>query len=213
MKKLITLTMVLWLTLFTASASVADKDQVRSNYQDFKAALNSGNGQRACRYVTQNVFDFYDEARESALYDQPNEIEKETPIEVLAIFQLRYLSSKKELKGMSDGKYIFAWGVDNGLVNKEVINTFSLDKIQIEGNTAVASILKNDVPVAGIEFNFVNKDDIWKFDLLKLFSTPNAALENARKKAKKSKIELAMYIMAETYGEPIPPAILNGPLK
>ena len=147
------------------------------------------------------------------LYSENVDFEQVSQVKVLLIFQLRYLLSKKELKTLGTGKNVFEWAVDSGLIKKDIVNSFTLNKIQLEGDQAMATLLKNGSPVSDAVFMFQKEDGAWKFDMFKLISVPETGLDKVRQQAGKRKAELAIYIMEKTYNKKIPIEILNGTLN
>lgn len=215
MKKLMVIEIILFLAFLVtgASADAVGESAIRRSYEDFKAALISGDGLKSSQFVCQDLFDYYDEARQLAQNGGAVGLEDEPQIKILVVLQMRYLLSGLKLSRFTNGRDVFIWGVSGGLIRKDVVKQFEINKIQISGDQAFASIVKNGVPVKDLGFNFNKEDGRWKIDLMKLFSVPNTTLERIRKQAGVSKIELALHIMEETYGKPIPSAVLEGSLN
>lgn len=204
---------MLIVVLCSTGVALAGEAEVRASYGEFISALFSGDDQKASNYVCDNLFDYYEEARRLALYGDTDTIEQEPQVKILVVFQLRYLLSRQNLKNMTSGRDVYEWGVASGLVRKDVMKQFALNKIQINGDWAFASIHKNSTPVKEFGFNFKNENGVWKIDMVKLLDQSTMALDKLRQKTGKSKIELALFLLEETYGKQIPSEILEGTLN
>lgn len=196
--------------LCSTGVCLAGEAEVRASYGEFISALFSGDVQKASYYVCDNLFDYYEEARRLALYGDTDTIEQESQVKILVVFQLRYLLSRQDLKNMTSGRDVYEWGVASGLVKKDVMKQFALNKIQINGDRAFASILKNGTPVKEFGFNFKNENGVWKIDMVKLLDQSTMALDKFRQNTGKSKVELALYLLERTYGKQVPSDILEG---
>ena len=112
-----------------------------------------------------------------------------------------------------DGTAVFSWGVEEGLVKKQTLESIELDKVQVEGNKAFSTLLNKGQPVTDLVFDFELNDGVWKLDFERILRSSDRALSGLRKKTGKTKIELALYLIERTYKKGVPPQILNGPLK
>jgi hypothetical protein len=186
--------------------------QVRNTYTRIVDALLNRDGRTASNLVTQETLDFYEQCRQAALDSSSIDFEQISQIEVVLIFQLRYLSSRDELSKMT-GKDVFQWGVERGLVGEKGMKGVSLDRVQIDGDVAFATVFKDRKPVPGLAFRFAREYGAWVFDMLYISKAVEPVFAEVRKQAHKSKIELAIFLMERTYKKQIPFEILNGPLK
>jgi hypothetical protein len=62
-------------------------------------------------------------------------------------------------------------------------------------------------------FTFRNEEGRWKLDMTEITRLGGEQLDEVRKSAGKTKVEMAVFLLERTYGEPIPPSILDGPLQ
>jgi hypothetical protein len=187
-------------------------DAIRQTYAQFAKALASFDVDMAANLVSERTFDMYSRWSALALDSSSVDFEKMSQIEVLGVFQLRYLLSRQELESMT-GNDIFRWGVREGLVDNDAVKRIELDKIQIDGDEALATLISNQQPVPGIAYRFVNESSRWRLDLFHLMAAAEPVFDQVRRDAGKSKTELAVFLLEQTYNETIPIEILTGPLK
>jgi hypothetical protein len=188
------------------------RQTVKEEYGKLKAAMLNAQGSEAAGYVTDETIGLYEHSRKIALDSRDIDFDSISTFEVLLVFQLRFMLDKNSLQKM-DGRSIFAWGVKNGLIKKDVLKSFEVNKVVYEGKLATATILKHGKPVDDAIFHLSFEEGVWKFDMLPMAEEVDRALDALRKQADKSKIETALILLERTHKTKIPPAILNGPLK
>ena len=212
MKKNLFVTVSFLFVLFFACSSTNGEKYVRKSYADFQEALKSKNGSEAAQLVAKNIFSFYDDVKKLALKSENVDLEKKSPNKVFMVIQYRYLLTQKELEQMN-GRDLLVWNVNRGMVLRNMIGSISLGKIQIKNDKAFAQILLNDKPVDETTFDFWKEDGIWKFDLAKTLTMPGKKMDQAIAHAGKTKVGLALEMLAALYHTKIPEEILNGPLR
>jgi hypothetical protein len=187
-------------------------NDIRNAYAQLVRAVEGGDGKTATSLASKSTLDYYERCRRLAIDSKGVDFADLKQLDVILIFQLRYLLSRERLSGMN-GSEVFAWGVESGLVKKEVFKAISLDRVHVDGNIAFASLRKNGQPVKVERFRFAKENGQWKFDFAFLMPAFEKVFDDVRATANKSKTELAVYLLEKTYKQPIPFAILDGPLK
>lgn len=196
----------------TTSAFGEEQNAVKQNFMQLKHALESGSGALSSELVTAETLTMYEKCRAYALDSSTADFEELLQIEVLLIFQIRYLFEKSRLEIMN-GQDIFIWGVENGLIRKDTLNQLEINTVQIEGRKAFATLLKNNQPVNDTMFIFYLQAGKWKLDFANILSQTETFFENLRNETQRTKIEIAVYLLEKTYEAKIPASILNGPLQ
>jgi hypothetical protein len=194
------------------SPSPSATSTVQESFASLKTALREGDGKAAVSRVTPATLEFYERCRQLALDSSGTDFESISQFEVILTFQLRWLLDKASLESM-DGEGVFVWGVEGGMVKKEMLEAIDLDKVQLEGNKAMATLRNQGQRVTDLVLDFELHDRIWKLDFEGVLSSANRAFDQIRENSGKTKIELAIYLIETTYEEEVPPQILNGPLK
>jgi hypothetical protein len=184
----------------------------KAAFDEFATALRSKDDQRAADFVSARTLDRYDRCRLVAIDSTGRNFDDFTQLEVMLILQFRYRVAKNELQSMN-GRELFCWAIRNNLANTESVNGITIDTVQIDGETAFATLSKDGTPAKGEFFRFVREERGWKFDLSHVFDAVEPRLAPIRQQASKSRIELAVFLMEKKYGQPIPPEILKGPLR
>ncbi len=185
---------------------------VQQSFAVLKTALRDGDGAGAAARVTPQTLELYERCRKLALDSTGTDFESLSQLEVLLTFQLRWLLPQARLETM-DGAKVFEWGVEEGLVKKDTLAAIELDKVQPEGGKAMATLRNNGQPVTDLVFDFELHGNVWKLDFKRILHSSDSAFAALREQAGKTKIELAVYLLEQTYKTEVPPQILNGPLK
>jgi hypothetical protein len=196
------------------SQPAADSPEVavRESFRGLKSAFRNGLGQEASKHVTTGTLDMYERCRKLALDSSGTNLESLPQIEVLLVLQLRWLLSKAELEKM-DGAGVFAWGVERGLAKKETLESMELDKIQVTGRWATASVRSQDQPVSGQSLAFELQDGVWGLDFVQVLALTEPLFARLRAESRKNKADQAAAILQTSYKMDIPPGIFTGPLK
>jgi hypothetical protein len=185
---------------------------VRESFAELKSAFCVGDGETAAAQVTPAALALYESCRSLALDSSDTDFEQLTQVEVLLIFQLRWLLSRAVLESM-DGTSVFVWGIEEGLFDRDTLSPFELDRVQCEGAIAIATLLDQGEPVTDAVFYFELHDGVWKLDFRRLLDASESAFAAIRQQTGTTRMELAIYFMEREYGQRIPPQILNGPLR
>jgi hypothetical protein len=185
---------------------------IEDDYAALGKALRARDGDAAAALVTAGTLAEYETCRKLALDSEGADFADMNQLSVALVFQLRYLLERERLVQMT-GRDVFAWGVKDGMVKLEVLDSVAIDKVQRDGRTAYATMAKDGQVAADVLFTFRNEEGRWKLDLSEIMNKVGKQLDAARERAGKTKVEMAVSLLEHTYGESIPPAILNGPLK
>jgi hypothetical protein len=197
-----------------ASLSMSDecREDVRRDFAALQQALLDQDAPAASRLVTASTLEFYEVVRRLALDSSSVDLEDVDQLMVLFIFQTRYLLSRVELEGMT-GSQLFEWGVSSGQVDKAMLATFGIYRVQQEGDVAYCTVTQHGQVTPDGLFIFRKEGEHWRLDLQKIMRMANEALDSIRLQAGKTKIEFAVFMLERTHDQKIPPAILDGPLR
>ena len=198
------------LLIFTPSLLFGSEQQeVVAVYKNYLESVKIKDGAVASNCVSKEVVDLYNRCYKYALNSKDLDFESLSQMEVVLIFTIRYFATEQELLAVSDP---FAWGVKKGLVKLNGADQLTIDNVTFSGNKAIATLLKNRVPITDAVFYFSQENGTWKWNMLNLMEATEPIFENLRTKARKSKVELAIYLIERTYSSKVSPQILNGPI-
>jgi hypothetical protein len=185
---------------------------VQEDYATLKRALKDQEGKLAASLVTASTLAEYETCRKLALDSTGTDFANTNQMTVLLTFQLRYLLEKSKLQKMS-GRDVFEWGVSDGLVKKDVIESIEISKVQYDEKTAFATLTQNGKLVSNEIFTFRKEEGYWKLDMNLLMQSVGKQLDAIRKPTGKTKVETALFFIEKTHGKGIPTSIMEGPVK
>lgn len=194
------------------SPSSQTMSTVEQDYAALKRALRDGDGKTAASLVTARTLQEYEKCRTLALDSSGTDFGELNQLTVMMVFQLRYLLAKAQLQEMS-GREVFEWGVSGGMVKKDTLEAIQIHKVQYDDMAAFATVTQHGKVASDAMFNFRKEDGRWKLDMMEIARLGGNQLDEIRRLAGKTKVEMAVYLLERTYGEQIPPYILDGPLK
>jgi hypothetical protein len=187
-------------------------EDVRESFDALRAALDDQDGEAALALVTPGSLVMYERARKLALDTGDTDLESLPQLDVLLVFQLRWLLPAERLEQM-DGADLFKWGVEEGMVKKESIAAIEINEVERDGDTAIATLKSNGQPVGDMVFHFELHDGVWQLDFNKIVQATEEPLKALREQTGKTKTELAIFFVEQTYQTKMPPEILTGPVK
>ena len=197
---------------FNNAGITKTEHSIKDDFATLKTALMNSNPEVAADMVTEGTHEMYEKARKLALDSSGVDFESIDQVEVVLVFQLRFMIEKSRLMNMT-GRDIFEYGVAEGLVKKDVLESMEINQVQYDGDNAFATITNNGQAENDILFKFHREDGNWKLDMVELIKLGNRAFDAIRESRGMSKTEMAIFLLENTYNEPIPPSILNGPIK
>lgn len=115
------------------------------------------------------------------------EIEALTILDKMTVLIMRNKMPKEELLTM-DGKKMFIYAVNNGMVGKGSVSNNSIGKVAVNGNFASGQFISKGRETE-IYFHFYKEDGAWKVDLTSLFPISILALDKVIADSGKSENE------------------------
>ena len=113
---------------------------VRTCFDDYKAAILSGNGKEAVRHISEKTLDYYAEIQTLALHGEASKVRALELMDRLMIISLRTRIPIQQLKSMSP-RDLFVYAVENGWVGKESIQRLGLGTVLVKDLSAKGTYL------------------------------------------------------------------------
>ena len=198
----------------TAPSRQAEADQqIREALQKIAAAVRQRDGVAATRVTSARTLNVYEECRSAALGASETELEALPQFHVLNVFQLRNRLGRSRLSKMS-GRDVFAWIVEQGIIKPETLRGLEIESIELRDDLALATVRKDGKLADDGKFEFLREQGEWKINLsgASMLDAMERPLAAVRKKANKSKVELAAFLLEKQSGKRVPREILKGPL-
>jgi len=150
--------------IFSTGARASEEQKLAAAFEAYRSAALERRGEDAADQVTKGTIAYYQSSRDDALTLSRAALEQRSVIDQVLILSLRHYLSAAELRAM-DGRGLFVWAVDEGLVGEEGLRKIRLTGYSIRGRegTGVVTINGQRTPFS---FRFEREDGKWRLDLL-----------------------------------------------
>ena len=155
-----------WLLLSLAFLSGCGKDEtaaVQKSWDDFFAAAQAKDSQKAVGLISQSTIDYYERIRKAALEADEPEVRAMKAGDKVMVLQLRIRMAPAYLRTLT-GAQVFMVSVQEGWDAKQRATTPEMSNIKVDGDRATGTMVVNgkDAP---FDYVFLKEDGIWKHDL------------------------------------------------
>lgn len=197
-------------TVATSTVLDADADAaVRSNFEQYRAALLAADGAAVPALVSPATIDYYSELARLAAYGGPTEIAARPIADRLTIARLRVIRTHDELVAL-DGPGLLRLGVDEGLIDSASVRDIQLGDIRVDGERAAAQLVIAGEP-SPVDFEFVQAGPEWKFDLAPTLVMASDVFGSQAAESGLGEDEFIFQIVELATGTPVDSTIFDAP--
>jgi len=190
-----------------------DSAGARKAWEDYFAAANAKDGQKAVVLVTRGSHDYYEKMRVSALEADEPQVKSMPLMDQIMVLTLRHNLEASYLRGVT-GAQLYSLGVSEGWLAMDEAKGMQVHSVNVKGDTASITVEQNGKRIAST-FQFVKEDGAWKLDVVDLLTKvgPVASAEFSRSAAMMnlSVDEFLLATLEEAYGKPVSPDIWKKP--
>ena len=183
--------------VFPGAADASEEERLSATFDAYRVAVLNGRGSAAADLVTGETIAYYQSSRDDALTLSRAELETRPIIDQIQILSLRQYLDAAELQGM-DGRGLFIWAVDEGLVGEEGVRRIELTDFSIRDNDATGLVSAGGKR-STFRFRFAREDGEWRLDLLSVMAPVSSVMEAQAKKFGGRKIFIE-YLIAQGFG-------------
>ncbi len=173
MKRIITLALLSLLSI--KSYSQSDKELVLKSFENYKEAILTDKGKLASDFVDSRTIRYYSDILEKVRTADSLEVDSMGIIDKLTVLSMRHRTPKSDLLSF-DGKDLFVYAIDNGMVGKNSVVNAELGDVTTNGDFSKAEFVVNGEKTPFF-FHFYREDNIWKIDITHLFSLGTLSLK------------------------------------
>lgn len=166
MKRIITLSLLIFLSINSYSQS--DKELVLKSFENYKNAILTDKGKLASDFVDSRTINYYSTILDKVKTSDSLEVNSMGIIDKLTVLSMRHRTPKNDLLKF-DGKDLFIYAIDNGMVGKNSVVNAELGDVITNGDFSKAEFVVNGQKTPFF-FHFYREDKVWKMDLTHLFS-------------------------------------------
>ena len=166
MKRIITLIFLIFLAI--KSHSQSDKELVLKSFENYKNAILTDKGKLAADFVDSRTMNYYSTILDKVKTADSLELDSMGIIDKLTVLTMRHRVEKKDLLNFN-GKDLFVYAIDNGMVGKNSVVNAELGDIVTNGDFSKAEFVVNGQQTPFF-FHFYREDKVWRIDITHLFS-------------------------------------------
>lgn len=182
---------------------------VRATFESYGQALLDRNGSAAAALVTTDTIEYYGTLATLASTGGPEEIGARSLTDRLSIALLRVRRTPAELAQM-DGRRLFEYAVEAGLVDESSVANNQLGSIRVDGERALAQVVVGSTP-SPFNYEFVREGDRWLFDIVSLIHATDPVLRQAARQAGRPEDELIFQLVESSTGQRVDASIFARP--
>lgn len=145
---------------------------VRSDFEQFRAALLRRDGATASSLVTEATITTYERYRVAALTANRTELQRFSLIQQLTVLRARHEIDPVTLEKMN-GKTLLAHAVDMSWTSQSTVAATRVDRVSVAGPVAAVDAVIRDR--TRVTFNLQQEEGRWKIDLVGLIAAGNLA--------------------------------------
>ncbi|MDO5969562.1 hypothetical protein Q4Q35_07070 [Flavivirga aquimarina] len=166
MKRIIILSLLIFLSI--KSYSQSDKELVLKSFESYKNSILTDKGKVAADFVDSRTLNYYSNILDKVKTADSMEVNSMGIIDKLTVLSMRHRTPKSELLNFN-GKDLFIYAIDNGMVGKNSVINAELGEVTVSGDFAKAEFIVNSQKTPFF-FHFYQENKIWKIDITHLFS-------------------------------------------
>jgi hypothetical protein len=168
----------------TPTPTINDEPAVRATFEAYRQALLLRDGKAAAALLSNETVNYYRGIAELAGTGGPDQIKARPLVDRLTIVMLRVLRPPAELAAQ-DGRALFQYAVEVGLVDSTSIKDNALGRVRITGDLALAQVVVAGQPLP-VDYAFVRSGVDWKLNTVPILPTVSDDMKQAATQAKLS---------------------------
>lgn len=151
----------------TLFAQNQEEKAVRSAFEKYRSDLLNDLGEEAFKDIDSRTIKYYEDLLGWIQNSDSLEIESFSVLDKMTVLIMRNKMPKEDLLAMN-GKKLFVYAVNNGMVGKGSVANNTIGKIAVNGNFASGQFISKGRETE-VYFHFYKEDGAWKVDLTSLF--------------------------------------------
>lgn len=195
----------------TAAPSAKDDEAaVRQVFLGYRKAIDEKSGERAASFAATRTIEYFDAMRRAALSMPAAELRKQPMMDRLMALSMRARFDADVLRKL-DGRGLFALGVDEGMVGKDVLS-LEPGAAVVAGDTARIGLVSRgeEVPPES-GFRFDREQGSWRLDVMSIAPLATPALEQALASVDADPDVAMVKLLEKIAGKPLGAAIWQPP--
>ncbi len=180
-----------------------EEQAVKSAFEKYRADILNDLGEEAFKDVDSRTVKYYGDLLEWIKNSDSLEVEALSVLDKMSVLMIRNKMPKEDLLAM-DGKQLFIYAVNEGMVGKGSVSNNSIGKVAVNGNFASGQFISKGRETE-VYFHFYKEDGTWKIDLTSLFSVSILAFDKLIADSGKSENEFLIPLIEASIAKKMNP--------
>ncbi len=189
---------IAFLTIPAALFAQPDGQAVQKSFDAYKNAILKDKGEEASKYVDSKTIKYYSAMLDHIRNSDSVTVDKLSLLDKIVILRIRQELTKEDVASM-DGKGLFVYAIQKGLVGKNSVKQNEIGKIIFDGDRAKAQLVAAG-KASNIYFDFNKEDGQWKIDLTSIFPIAEQAFRQMVKEADAPDNEYLFFLLEAATG-------------
>ena len=182
-----------------------DVQLVKKSFDQYKSAILNDKGEEASEYVDSRTIRYYSNILDLVKTADSSKVETLSILDKVMVLMIRHVASKEEILEF-DGKSLFVYAIDNGMVGKDGVSGGSIGEVTVNKDFAKGEFVVNGEK-SPVFLHFYKEDGQWKVDLTSLFAASAEAFKAMIDESGQEENETLFYIMELLTGRKPAPEI------
>lgn len=176
-----------------------EEQAVKSAFEKYRSDILNDLGEEAYKDIDSRTVKYYDDLLVWIKKADSLKIETFSILDKMTVLIMRNKMLKEDLLAM-DGKKLFVYAVNNGMVGKGSVSNNSIGKVTVNGNFASGQFISKGKETE-VYFHFYKEEGTWKVDLTSLFPISILALDKVIADSGKSENEFLLPLIEASIGK------------
>lgn len=181
--------MLLLLLPMLACSKGNDEKDIRTAFDQYKAALNKSDAKAAAELVDSNSINYYGNIRRYALDYDSTQLMQLPVTDLVTVLLLKQQLPADSLITM-DGKAVFIRSMEaDGFADKKQMAQYTVSTVKVDNNTGTVAI-KQDSTAIPLPMIFHKENGHWKLDVTQMLKQAQAVFEDLMNANHKTKMDI-----------------------
>ncbi|TDQ06691.1 hypothetical protein [Pedobacter metabolipauper] len=177
MRKKLSALLVLIIVFIHVKAQTNEVKGVVKAFEDYKYAILNDKGAEAADLIDSHTINYYQEMIDLVKKGDSSTVDRLPVIDKMTVFYLRHITKKEDLLKM-DGKRLFIYSIDLGMISKSSVAGTTIGKVTVEKDFAKGMFLF-DGKESPYYSHFYKEKGMWKVNLTAMYPFSNEEMKKA----------------------------------
>ena len=189
--------LLLWFGVLLAGCG-ADERSIHACFDAYKRAVLESDGESAVEQVTKGTIEYYANVLD-LVFEASAEKTRALPlVDRITVLLIRARVEPERLRQM-DGRQLFIYAIDHGMVGKSSVIRSDLGDVAISGDYAIGDALSAGKR-SGIQWRFYREGGRWRMDVTSVMTAANIALLQVIRDSGEEENQFVQKLVAMTLG-------------